>query len=213
MDDQMRVLIQDRNRMEEKLKQELHSVKLQLNHSIKSAHNPFYLKKAKVAQPSLYDGNELINVDHDPIDVPSSEEDLELAEPSKTKAKELERQAPPLLSCHHATVYPLQYTSPCCPSNAPTTNTVVTDSALSASRFHDLSTAYNVAMNRVVELESENSRLLRKIKHDDHDTMIKAFSKLEVAHVNLQLKQQHLKENVNNLKSKSSRDVPEFDVF
>ncbi|GKE63717.1 retrovirus-related pol polyprotein from transposon TNT 1-94, partial [Tanacetum coccineum] len=36
MDDQMRRLIQDRNRMEEKLKQELHSVKLQLNHSIKS---------------------------------------------------------------------------------------------------------------------------------------------------------------------------------
>ncbi|GKB91434.1 hypothetical protein Tco_0963706 [Tanacetum coccineum] len=29
MDDQMRILIQDRNRMEEKLKQELHSVKLQ----------------------------------------------------------------------------------------------------------------------------------------------------------------------------------------
>ncbi|GJR78078.1 retrovirus-related pol polyprotein from transposon TNT 1-94 [Tanacetum coccineum] len=36
MDDQMRILIQDRNRMEEKLKQELHSVKLQLNHSIRS---------------------------------------------------------------------------------------------------------------------------------------------------------------------------------
>ncbi|GJX29923.1 integrase, catalytic region, zinc finger, CCHC-type containing protein [Tanacetum coccineum] len=90
---------------------------------------------------------------------------------------------------------------------------IVTDSALSASRFHDLSTAYNVAMNRVVELKSENSHLLRKIEHDDHDTMIKAFSKLEVAHVNLQLKQQHLKENVNNLKSKSPRDVLEFDVF
>ncbi|GJW64757.1 hypothetical protein Tco_0116641 [Tanacetum coccineum] len=89
----------------------------------------------------------------------------------------------------------------------------VTDSTLSASRFNDLSTAYNVAMNRVVDLESENSRLLGKIEHDDHDTMIKAFSKLEVAHVNLQLKQQHLKENANNLKTKSPRDVPEFDVF
>ncbi|GKG26579.1 hypothetical protein Tco_0402282, partial [Tanacetum coccineum] len=33
----------------------------------------------------------------------------------------------------------------------------VTNSALTASRFHDLSTAYNVAMTRVVELESENS--------------------------------------------------------
>ncbi|GKA68058.1 hypothetical protein Tco_0767975 [Tanacetum coccineum] len=36
MDDQMRILIQDRNRMVENLKQELHSIKLQLNHSIKS---------------------------------------------------------------------------------------------------------------------------------------------------------------------------------
>ncbi|GJW19582.1 hypothetical protein Tco_0027018 [Tanacetum coccineum] len=148
MDDQMRILIQDRNQMEEKIKQELHSVKLQLNYSIKSqtviqenvntlqqtfkqrefqllndfsnltnlkdklenklhaqdqsiqtvhmmlkpkklceqyseiaigAQNPFYLRKAKVAQPTLYDGNEIINPDHDPTNVPSSEEDLELA--------------------------------------------------------------------------------------------------------------------------------------
>ncbi|GJS78560.1 retrovirus-related pol polyprotein from transposon TNT 1-94 [Tanacetum coccineum] len=213
------------------------------------AQNPFYLKKAKVAQPALYDGNELINVDHDPIDVPSSEEDLELAELTrqkmyeklnnpvcvekrikcippnyskenflatftpqtqltpeqvfwsldlaKRKAEELKAKTPPLLVLPPAT--DVFYT--------------VTDSTLSASRFHDLSTAYNVAINRVVELESENSRLLRKIEHDDHDTMIKAFLKLEVAHVNLQLKQQHLKENANNLKSKSPRDVPEFDVF
>ncbi|GJV23542.1 hypothetical protein Tco_1376237 [Tanacetum coccineum] len=157
MDDQMRILIQDRNRMEEKLKQELHSVKLQLNHSIKSqtviqenvntlqqtfkqresqllndfsnlrklkdklenklhaqdqsiqtvhmmlkpkklceqyseiaigAHNPFYLRKAKVAQPTLYDGNEIINPDHDPTNVPSSEEDLELAELARQKMHE-----------------------------------------------------------------------------------------------------------------------------
>ncbi|GJY92798.1 hypothetical protein Tco_0508580 [Tanacetum coccineum] len=157
MDDQMRILIQDRNRMEEKLKQELHSVKLQLNHSIKSqtviqenvntlqqtfkqresqllndfsnlrklkdklenklhaqdqsiqtvhmmlkpkklceqyseiaigAQNPFYLRKAKVAQPTLYDGNEIINPDHDPTNVPSSEEDLELAELARQKMHE-----------------------------------------------------------------------------------------------------------------------------
>ncbi|GJX35567.1 retrovirus-related pol polyprotein from transposon TNT 1-94 [Tanacetum coccineum] len=90
---------------------------------------------------------------------------------------------------------------------------IVTDSALSASRFHDLSTAYNVAMTRVVELESENSKLLDKIQHDSHDTMVKDFSKLEVAHLNLQLKYQHLKENIENFKSKSSKDVPEFDTF
>ncbi|GJY30267.1 retrovirus-related pol polyprotein from transposon TNT 1-94 [Tanacetum coccineum] len=157
MDDQMRILIQDRNRMEEKLKQELHSVKLQLNHSIKSqtviqenvntlqqtfkqresqllndfsnlrklkdklenklhaqdqsiqtvhmmlkpkklceqyseiaigTQNPFYLRKAKVAQPTFYDGNEIINLDHDPMNVPSSEEDLQLAELARQKMHE-----------------------------------------------------------------------------------------------------------------------------
>ncbi|GJR79761.1 hypothetical protein Tco_0150546 [Tanacetum coccineum] len=68
-------------------------------------------------------------------------------------------------------------------------------------------------MIRAVELESENSRLLGKIKYDDHDTMIKEFSKLEVAYFNLQLKHQHFNENIENLKSKSSKDVPEFDAF
>ncbi|GKC37993.1 hypothetical protein Tco_1050377 [Tanacetum coccineum] len=43
--------------------------------------------------------------------------------------------------------------------------------------------------------------------------MVKDFSKLEVAHLNLQLKYQHLKENIENFKSKSSKDVPEFDTF
>ncbi|GJV80465.1 hypothetical protein Tco_1516335 [Tanacetum coccineum] len=68
-------------------------------------------------------------------------------------------------------------------------------------------------MTHVVELESENSKLLNKIQHDSHDTMVKDFSKLEVAHLNLQLKYQHLKENIENFKSKSSKDVPEFDTF
>ncbi|GJX46813.1 hypothetical protein Tco_0272003 [Tanacetum coccineum] len=89
----------------------------------------------------------------------------------------------------------------------------VTDSALTASRFHDLFIAYNVAMNRVVDLEAENSKLLEKIQNNDHNTMVKDFSKLEIAHLNLQLKYQHLKENLENFKSKSSKDVPEFDAF
>ncbi|GJU99488.1 hypothetical protein Tco_1328759 [Tanacetum coccineum] len=64
-----------------------------------------------------------------------------------------------------------------------------------------------------IELEAENFKLLEKIQNDDHDTMIKDFSKLEIAHLNLQLKHQHLKENIENFKSKSSKDVPKFDAF
>ncbi|GJR99407.1 hypothetical protein Tco_0315916 [Tanacetum coccineum] len=52
------------------------------------AQNPFYLRKDKVAQPTLYDGNEIINPDHDPTNVPSSEEDLELAELARQKMHE-----------------------------------------------------------------------------------------------------------------------------
>ncbi|GKF20259.1 hypothetical protein Tco_0068897, partial [Tanacetum coccineum] len=55
---------------------------------------PFYLRKAKMAQPALYDGDEILKTHHVPD---------------------------------------VFYT--------------VTDSALTASRFHDLFTAYNVAMN------------------------------------------------------------------
>ncbi|GJX52749.1 retrovirus-related pol polyprotein from transposon TNT 1-94 [Tanacetum coccineum] len=75
MDDQMRILIQDRNRMEENVESKIWT---QLG----------YDKHGQVAQPTLYDGNEIINPDHDPTNVPSSEEDLELAELARQKMHE-----------------------------------------------------------------------------------------------------------------------------
>ncbi|GJY77177.1 hypothetical protein Tco_0482293 [Tanacetum coccineum] len=88
----------------------------------------------------------------------------------------------------------------------------VTDSALNASQFHDLSVAYNVAKTRTVELEAENSKLRDKIQNDDHDNMVKHFSKLEIDNLNLQLKYQHLKECIDTSNSKTSKDAPEFDA-
>ncbi|GJZ25691.1 hypothetical protein Tco_0569944 [Tanacetum coccineum] len=427
MDDQMRTFIQSRNQMEEKLKQELHSVKLQLNHSLKSqtaiqenlknklenklhaqdqfiqtvhmmlrpknlsdlysgiaigAKNPSCHNKAKGAQPALYDGTEIVKIDHDPMKVRTSEEEIVASKASrkkmheklnnpvcvekkincmppnyikenflviftphtqltpeqvfwaidleKRKAEELKANASALPVLPPATVYPPNTPDHLVPRMLPTTSQVniglyvitqlfwdfektckkritptgiteggrgfeqtkrcylmevipffnllkehfdgvqkslvtkvramkaifeemeaevdqyevaqkyreierknllitnenlianciaqdvfytVTDSALTTSSFHDLSTAYDVAMKRVVDLESENSHLLTKIKQDDHDTMIKDFSKLEVAHFNLQLKHQHLKEKIENLKSRPSKDALEFDVF
>ncbi|GKD96536.1 retrovirus-related pol polyprotein from transposon TNT 1-94, partial [Tanacetum coccineum] len=52
-----------------------------------------------------------------------------------------------------------------------------------------------------------------KNQNDDHDSMVKHFSKLEIDHLNFQLNYQNLKENIGNSKSKTSKDVPEFDVF
>ncbi|GJY90881.1 integrase, catalytic region, zinc finger, CCHC-type containing protein [Tanacetum coccineum] len=141
------------------------------------------------------------------------------------KAEKLKASASPMHVLPPATVYPPNTPVHLVPRMLPTTSQVnigliaqdvfytVTNSALTASRFHDLSIAYNVALTRAADLEAENSGVLEKIKQDDHDTMIKDFSKLEVAHLNLQLKHQHLKKNIENFKSKSSKDVPEFDTF
>ncbi|GJV14741.1 hypothetical protein Tco_1360064 [Tanacetum coccineum] len=154
MDDQMRMLIQNRNKTEENLKKELHSFKLQLkstmennkiieetvttlkqefkqkeskfltdfsnlkhlndklenklhsqDQSIQTVHmmlnptqvynqktktalgaqNPFYLRQAKKAQPTLYDGDELLKPHHMSVTVSTSEEELELAEATRKK--------------------------------------------------------------------------------------------------------------------------------
>ncbi|GJY88095.1 integrase, catalytic region, zinc finger, CCHC-type containing protein [Tanacetum coccineum] len=91
MDDQMRMLIQNRNKTEENLKKELHSFKLQrLVYDQKTktalgAQNPFYLRQAKKAQPALYDGDELLKPHHVPVIVSTSEEELELAEATRNK--------------------------------------------------------------------------------------------------------------------------------
>ncbi|GJU51532.1 retrovirus-related pol polyprotein from transposon TNT 1-94 [Tanacetum coccineum] len=89
----------------------------------------------------------------------------------------------------------------------------LTESALTASHFHELSIAYNVAMTRAVELEAENLNLHKKIQNDDHDNMVTHLSRLEVDNLNLQLKFQHLKDRIETSKSRTSKDAPEFDAF
>ncbi|GJS86297.1 retrovirus-related pol polyprotein from transposon TNT 1-94 [Tanacetum coccineum] len=361
MDDQMRMLIQNRNKTEENLKKELHSVKLQLNstmennkiieetvttlkqefkqkeskfltdfsnlkhlndklenklhsqdQSIQTVHmmlnptqvydqktktalgaqNPFYLRQAKKAQPALYDGEELLKTHHVPVIVPSSEEDLELAETTRNKlhakmndsacvekrAEELKANAPPLPVLPPATVYPPNTPVHLVPRTLPTTSQIniglamkavfenleaevdqneidlksgeieqknllitnenliaeclskdvfytATDSVLNVSRFSDMHDAFTIAQKRIADLESENFNLRNKIQNDDHDSMIKHFSKLKVEHFNLQLKEtKHeqnsnrgkrfvkLKEKISRLTKKNSDADPIFDL-
>ncbi|GJR87481.1 hypothetical protein Tco_0211492 [Tanacetum coccineum] len=326
MDDQMRMLIQNRNKMEENLKKELHSVKPKfltdfsnLKHlndklenklhsqdqSIQTVHmmlnpaqvydqrtktalgaqNPFHLRQAKKAQPALYDGEELLKTHHVLVNVPSYEEELELAETNrnklyvkmndsayvekrsldlaKRKAEELKANAPPLPVLPPTTVYPPNTPIHLVPRTLPTISQVhigqlkavfenleaevdqneidlksgeiewknllitnenliaeclskdvfytATDSVLNVSRFSDMHDAFTIAQKRIADLESENFNLRNKIQNDDHDSMIKHFSKLEVEHFNLQLKYQNLKERFGNKKPVTSSDAPSFD--
>ena len=89
----------------------------------------------------------------------------------------------------------------------------VTGSSLTARQFHEMSIEIKCLQNRVVELEGDNVKLREKIQKDDHDNMVRHFSKLEVDNLNLQLKYQHLEEKVNLANAKASSDVPEFDAL
>ncbi|GJY14154.1 retrovirus-related pol polyprotein from transposon TNT 1-94 [Tanacetum coccineum] len=288
MYDQMRMLIQNRNKTEENLKKELHLTKTAL-----STQNPCYLKQAKKAQPALYDGDELLKPHYVPVIVPSSEEELELAEATrnklhvkmicsamsetlvktisllilkrkfygnnvtlktqltpeqvfwsldlaKRKAEELKANAPPLPVLPPATVAMKAVfenleaevdqneinlkSGEIEQKNLIITNEnllaeclskdvfyTATDSVLNVSRFSDMHDAFTIAQKRIADLESEKFNLRNKIQNDDHDSMIKHFSKLEIEHFNLQLKYQNLKEHFGNKKPVTSSDAPSFD--
>nr|GEW20920.1 protein FAR1-related sequence 5 [Tanacetum cinerariifolium] len=74
--------------------------------------------------------------------------------------------------------------------------------------MHD---AHTVVQARCLKLKAELSKLNAKIQHDDHNELVKHFSNLEVNHLNLQLKYQHLKESFGNNTSLPARDAPDFD--
>nr|GEV96230.1 hypothetical protein [Tanacetum cinerariifolium] len=88
---------------------------------------------------------------------------------------------------------------------------VATNSELNVSRFFEMHDAHTVVQARCLELETELSKLKDKIQKEDHDVMVKRFSNLEVQHLNLQLKYQHLKENLRNNNSLPAQDGPDFD--
>ncbi|GJR28973.1 hypothetical protein Tco_1105205 [Tanacetum coccineum] len=95
IDEQLRIVITNRNIKEENLKKELHSVKLQLastiNHN-KSMNkvaigykNPLCLTRAKQVQPALYNGHEIIKNNHVPAIVHNTEDTLEIAKITRRK--------------------------------------------------------------------------------------------------------------------------------
>ncbi|GJV38642.1 hypothetical protein Tco_1411119 [Tanacetum coccineum] len=106
IDEQLRIVITYRNRKEESLKRELHSVKLQLtstiNHNKSMVEEVTSLKKdfkqkenkyleefldmkALKEKPVLYNGHEIIKTNHVPAIVHKSEDTLEIAEITRKK--------------------------------------------------------------------------------------------------------------------------------
>ncbi|GJR41895.1 hypothetical protein Tco_1309998, partial [Tanacetum coccineum] len=182
IDEQMRIIINDRKIKEETLKRELHSVKMQLNSTID--HNKFSL---------LYNGHEIVKTNHAPTVVLDSEETLEIAEITRKKMlKKMKslmwieevKEMKEIFEQMKAEVEQNVEDKRCadierknllienenliadCLSNELLYSVI--DAVNTVSRFFEIHDAYTVEQARCLELEAEISKLKHKIQNKDH---------------------------------------------
>ncbi|GJZ11369.1 hypothetical protein Tco_0546128, partial [Tanacetum coccineum] len=188
INEQLRIVIAYRNRKEENLKRQLHSVKLQLSSTInhnKSMNkvaigykNPLCLTRAKQVQPALYNGHEIIKTNHVPAIVHNSEDTLEIVEITRKKMndkmkdpKHDEIEQKNLLIANDNLI------DDCLSKEV---FYIAMNPELTVSRFTEIHVAHTVVQARYMELEAELSQLLDKVQKDDHTELVKPFSSLEI---------------------------------
>nr|GEY73334.1 integrase, catalytic region, zinc finger, CCHC-type, peptidase aspartic, catalytic [Tanacetum cinerariifolium] len=87
---------------------------------------------------------------------------------------------------------------------------VATNSKLNIARFIEMHVANTTVKARCLALEAELANL-RNNNHDNQKELINHFSKLEVNHLNLQLKYQNLKDSMGNNPPIPDKDTLDFD--
>nr|GEZ87553.1 hypothetical protein [Tanacetum cinerariifolium] len=88
---------------------------------------------------------------------------------------------------------------------------VATNSELNVARFAKMHVANTSVEARCLALEAELATLRDKSHQENQGELIKHFSKLEVDHLNLQLKYQNLKDSIGNNPPTPDKDTPDFD--
>nr|GFB11272.1 hypothetical protein [Tanacetum cinerariifolium] len=88
---------------------------------------------------------------------------------------------------------------------------MATNSELNVARFTKMHVANTTVEARCLALEAELANLRDKNNHDNQKELIIHFSKLEVNHLNLQLKYQNLKDSIGNNPPTPDKDTPDFD--
>nr|GEY89844.1 hypothetical protein [Tanacetum cinerariifolium] len=94
---------------------------------------------------------------------------------------------------------------------APEVFSVATKSELNVARFVEMYVANTSVEARWLALEVELATLRDKSHQENQGELIKHFSKLEVDHLNLQLKYQNLKDVIGNNPTTPDKDTPDFD--
>nr|GEY04615.1 hypothetical protein [Tanacetum cinerariifolium] len=88
---------------------------------------------------------------------------------------------------------------------------VATKSELNVARFAEMHVANTSIEARCLALEAELATLRDKSHQENQGELIKHFSKLEVDHLNLQLKYQNLKDSIGNNPPTPDKDTFDFD--
>nr|GEZ25610.1 retrovirus-related Pol polyprotein from transposon TNT 1-94 [Tanacetum cinerariifolium] len=88
---------------------------------------------------------------------------------------------------------------------------VATNSELNVVRFAEMHVANTSVEARCLALEAELATLRDKSHQENQRELIKHFSKLEVDHLNLQLKYQNLKDSIGNNPATPDKYTPDFD--
>nr|GEY83896.1 hypothetical protein [Tanacetum cinerariifolium] len=88
---------------------------------------------------------------------------------------------------------------------------VATNSELNVARFTEMHVANTIVEAHCLALEAKLANLGDKSHHDNHEELINHFSKVEVNHLNLQLKYQNLKDSFGNNPPTPDKDTPDFD--
>nr|GEU72955.1 hypothetical protein [Tanacetum cinerariifolium] len=88
---------------------------------------------------------------------------------------------------------------------------VATNSELNVARFTKMHVANTTVESRCLAFEAELANLRDNNNHDNQKDLINHFSKLEVNHLNLQLKYQNLKDSIGNNPPTPDKDTPDFD--
>nr|GEW52447.1 hypothetical protein [Tanacetum cinerariifolium] len=88
---------------------------------------------------------------------------------------------------------------------------VETNSELNVAQFTEMLAANTTAETRCLALEAELANLRETNNQDNQKELIHHFSKLEVSHLNLQLKYQNLKDKIRNSPPTPDKDTPDFD--
>nr|GEY42438.1 hypothetical protein [Tanacetum cinerariifolium] len=88
---------------------------------------------------------------------------------------------------------------------------VVTNSELNVARFTEMHVANTTAETRCLALEAELANIRETNNHDNQKELINHFFKLEVSHLNMQLKYQNLKDRIGNNPPTPDKHTPDFD--